>query len=515
MTIDFSPIPQEINSVGDPALSFFKYYGVAGLPAEDNPKVPFVDNDFVTSSSAEQELNQFGRTSVQLFLQGLYSIAVFTKQKDDLEAVLVYRADFVGISISAAGGTDRVIDNIGNTIVLDEAGSKGALFSATTDSSLQYLDILAFDWSSTKRTIYYPNGANTALAVSATGINHFSPDTNSFMQTSNTAVFIQSGGSLSQVATSTYDLTAVSLTLDSTGGDASLNAVGGSVIISGDAVTIDATGTSNFSSSAGNLDLEAPAGVAKLTGATVNIDADGSLVTVSNVLLLNAIAGDMSSAVTNGDLIFGVNTDGNDAIFNIPFNGAFQIKKSGSTRFEVVNNFTEITGILEALHITSTTSLNNITPALVTKGTATGLANDSFMKFERGADDAFITMDSAGNLSFTASASDKRLKMDYSEVENTLDKLAKVPVYSGLMKMPGDTSIVHPWTYHIAEEMQIEFPEIVEGGKDEIDEKGDPVYQRIKQDKQLILWAALRDAKLEIDELRQELTDFKAFMGQV
>ncbi len=154
MSIDVSGIYQELDEEGKPAIGYFRYYGQPGLIAENNPKTPFIDNDFNVAASAEQELNTFGRTNVQLFLQGLYSIAVYDKQKDEIDAVLVYRADQVGISTAGGGGgTERVFDNLGNTTIVDESSTKGIVLSASANSTLNYLDSETMRWNTVDREI--------------------------------------------------------------------------------------------------------------------------------------------------------------------------------------------------------------------------------------------------------------------------------------------------------------------------------------------------------------------------
>lgn len=141
------------------------------------------------------------------------------------------------------------------------------------------------------------------------------------------------------------------------------------------------------------------------------------------------------------------------------------------------------------------------------KGTAASTANDTFVQCERGGQDGFIEMDAAGALSFSATASDRRLKSESVEITDTLDKLSRVPVYRGKMAMPGDESTVLDWTYQIADEVAAEFPEEVQGEIDAVDTDGKPIYQRIKRDNNLILWAALKDAHSIITSQGQALIE--------
>ncbi len=547
MSIDFSPIPQEINSVGDPALTTFKYYGIAGLLAEENPKFPFVDNDFVTSSSAEQELDEFGRTSVQLFLQGLYSIAYFTKQKDDPESELIYRADFIGISISETGGSDRIFDNPGNTVIVDESGSKGILISATTASNLQYLDKLVFDFDAAGSNLYYPDGVSVALEINSVSVNFLSPDGITVSQLTDGNISQSSNGTFTQSANALYSLDAGSVNIDATSGS----------------VSIDASASSNFSTSSGNLKLESTSGNIdiqssgegdficggglRLEGNIVDLVASSGLLNISSSGGLDVIgSGDLRLEGNTVDLVsisgllnisslggvdvvcagkMNLRSASNDVDIlsdsgNILIQGSSSVTlDSGSTSVNCDGNNVKVDtpGVME---VTSTNASFSQEVLKLFKGS--GAQNsDSYIEFSRSSDTSFIIMDSSGVLSFSASASDKRLKLDYSEIEGTLEKLAKVPVYSGLMKMPGDISIVLPWTYIIAEELQEEFPDLVEGDKDAVDSDGKPIYQQIKQDKQLILWAALRDAKIEIELIKEEnefirnaLSNLLADMGQ-
>ena len=147
------------------------------------------------------------------------------------------------------------------------------------------------------------------------------------------------------------------------------------------------------------------------------------------------------------------------------------------------------------------------------KGSTVGSAADTFLQFTRtggGTEVAFINMDAAGNLSFSTSVSDRRLKLDYTKITGALERLARVPVYSGKMRMPSDTNKVLDWQYHIADEMAAEFPELVEGTQDAVDDDGNPIYQRIKQDKTLQLWAALGDAHSLLDSQGKAILELES-----
>lgn len=185
------------------------------------------------------------------------------------------------------------------------------------------------------------------------------------------------------------------------------------------------------------------------------------------------------------------------------------------SRNMIGNNGTETVMDAGRFIFAASTATNTTVPISVTKGTPSSTADDTFFAGSRGGQSGFINMDAAGNLSFSLSASDRRLKSDYAELTGTLEKLSKVPVYRGKMAMPGDEKTVLDWTYHIADEMAAEFPELVEGLQDAVDDEGKPIYQGIKQDKTLQLWAALGDAYSLLDSQGKALIELESRLRRV
>jgi len=151
-----------------------------------------------------------------------------------------------------------------------------------------------------------------------------------------------------------------------------------------------------------------------------------------------------------------------------------------------------------------------VSPLRVEKSTGT-LNGDIFVIFERTFNISFIEMNSLGDLSFNPAASDRRLKSDYKKLENTFDKLVKVPVYAGKIaaankEHPDDEPFLADMIYHIADEMQAQFPHLVRGESLAVDERGRPIYQRIhKEGRGDIMWAALIDAHEMITALRHRV----------
>lgn len=628
MSIDFSARPQLSDGLGAPRLGTFKYYGQPGTgDAENNPKVPFVDKDFVTSAPATQVLDEFGETSVQLFLNGLYSIAWFTGDATLQTSVLIGRADFVGIDAAGGGGSDRVIDNVDDTRVQDEAGSLGAVFSATTDSSLQYINSLAFVWNATTRDLYRPNGVDKVIAISATDVNmiHVGGAVSAFRAT-NTSTLIKNA--LNRTVFSTIDATGItfvdSLTstnifsdgnvsllagaittlqggtgvnIAASAGDIALTANAGDIVLannaalggisltSGTSGDISLTGGTSVDlsvGSAGDINLNAGtfSGTLSLTsgttgnisivtgssgllsisgGVSASLSATGVLTLTSDLADVNISTGtagviDLTSGttgniamssgsgadftMTSGDSrnisltsALGVNITATAGAVNLTATaGAVSIKSGGTNDVTYDTSSTsgdhifKINGVNRLViddaapffNYTSNMLLNSSTtaagtsPLQINKETS-NLANDNFIACIRNTHTANIRMDAAGGLEFSPAASDIRLKSEYTELTNTLDKIAKVPVYNGKMRMPNDPSTKIQKTYFIADELKEQFPELVDNeGVDGIDDDGTKTtFLAVKRDMNEILWAAARDAKIQIDQLRSELETLK------
>ena len=604
MSIDFSARPQLINDLGNPRLGIFKYYGQPGTgDAENNPKVPFVDKDFVTSASATQVLNEFGETSVQLFLNGLYSISWFTGDATLQTSVLIGRADFVGIDASGGGGSDRVIDNVGDTSVQDEAGSLGAVFSATADSSLQYINSLAFVWNATTRDVYRPNGTDKAIEISATDVNikHVGGTINAFNANStstiiknalNRTVFsatdgtgttlvdslsvtdIKSDAVVNVVGGTTLNLNSSTLATLTGGTGVNIDATSGSVSITnssasgaisltsgstgnitinsgnsafvsisgGTSASLSATGNAVVSSLVGDVNLTSTASdinllcngasgeIAFTAGVTgqINItsgavlNATGTSITFTgstsadflcssgpvlirgNTTLINSLSSISMTAASTSDINI---TSGNDIIVDTTAAlGVHEFKINGTNRL-VIDDAAPFFNYTNNILFNSSTSASAVNPIQVNKETNSGDANDQFMLFIRNGGSATIRMDAADALFFSPAASDIRLKSEYTELTSTLDKIAKVPVYNGKMRMPNDPSTKIQRTYFIADELKEQFPELVDNeGVEGIDDDGNKTtFLAVKRDMNEILWAAVRDAKIQIDQLRSEL----------
>jgi len=110
-----------------------------------------------------------------------------------------------------------------------------------------------------------------------------------------------------------------------------------------------------------------------------------------------------------------------------------------------------------------------------------------------------------GSISVTASAtayntsSDYRLKENVVPLSGAIDRLQQIPVYRFNFITEPNT-IVDGFLAHEAQKI---VPECVTGTKDEIDNKGNPVYQGIDQSKLVpLLTAALQEAITEIMSLK-------------
>ena len=586
MSIDFAAIPQLVDSLGKPRLGVFKYYGQPGTgDAENNPKVPFVDKDFVTSAPAAQELDQFGQTSVQLYLNGLYSIAWWTGDATLIGSELIKRADFVGIDAAGGGGSDRVIDNVNDTRVQDEAGSLGAVFSATNDSSLQYINSLAFVWNATTRDIYRPNGTDIAMNISVTDVNmtHVGGAVSAF-NANDTSTQIRNA--LNKLVFSTTDATGITLvdSLTST----NIFSDGNVSLLAGAITTLQGTTGVNVAASAGGIVLTANAGDIVLTnnaalggisltsgssgditintgssgfvsiggGTSASLNALGTVTassftgdinltsTAANINLLCSAASGIinltagvtgSTNITGGSNLNATGTDititGNTTVDVISSFGQATIR-GASTLVKSETNVTYDTNLTTGQHIfklggtnrlvieaafpffsyTSEFLFNSSTSnvaisALAIRKNTTSTNNDIFVLMDRGGDSASIRMDAAGALFFSPAASDIRLKSEYTELTDTLDKIVKVPVYNGKMRLANDPSTKIQRTYFIADKLKEQFPELVDvDGVEGIDDDGNKTtFLAVKRDMNEILWSGLRDAKMQIDQLRSEL----------
>jgi len=101
-------------------------------------------------------------------------------------------------------------------------------------------------------------------------------------------------------------------------------------------------------------------------------------------------------------------------------------------------------------------------------------------------------------------ASDYRLKESIKPITDGITRLNRLkPIRFNFIKDPDKTV-----DGFLAHEAQAVVPESVVGLKDELDDKGKPVYQNIDQSKLVpLLTAALQEALAKIETLEQRLTD--------
>jgi len=102
--------------------------------------------------------------------------------------------------------------------------------------------------------------------------------------------------------------------------------------------------------------------------------------------------------------------------------------------------------------------------------------------------------------------SDYRLKENIIEVENAVDKIKSIPVKTFNYAKTPDQTI----DGFIAHEVQKIVPYAVTGIKDEVDDKGDPVYQQVDYSKIVpLLTAALQESIKRIEVLESEIHTLK------
>ena len=112
----------------------------------------------------------------------------------------------------------------------------------------------------------------------------------------------------------------------------------------------------------------------------------------------------------------------------------------------------------------------------------------------------------ASNTSFNTS-SDYRLKENFVPIENAISRLKQLPVYRFNFIIEPER-VVDGFIAHEAQEV---VPECVTGIKDEVDEKGNPVYQGIDQSKIVpLLTAALQEAIAKIEILEAKVEQLEA-----
>jgi hypothetical protein len=132
--------------------------------------------------------------------------------------------------------------------------------------------------------------------------------------------------------------------------------------------------------------------------------------------------------------------------------------------------------------------------------------NGEVLRFTRNAVDV-------GSIDVTTTAtsyntsSDYRLKENVVDLDGAIDRLKQLPVHRfNFIADPGTT--VDGFLAHEAQEV---VPECATGTKDEVDDKGNPVYQGIDQSKLVpLLTAALQEAIAEIASLKDRVAALEA-----
>lgn len=112
-----------------------------------------------------------------------------------------------------------------------------------------------------------------------------------------------------------------------------------------------------------------------------------------------------------------------------------------------------------------------------------------------------IELTSSNSVSYLTS-SDYRLKENITPLENAINTVMEIPVYTFNFNGSPDRT-VHGFLAH---EVQEHVPEAVSGEKDQVDVDGNPVYQGIDQSKLVpLLLQAVKELKQEIDLLKASL----------
>ena len=125
------------------------------------------------------------------------------------------------------------------------------------------------------------------------------------------------------------------------------------------------------------------------------------------------------------------------------------------------------------------------------------------MRFENSNGEVGSISTSGTATAFTTS-SDYRLKENIVPLTDAADRVNQLQVHRFNFLADPDTVV----DGFLAHEAQAIVPECVTGTKDEVDENGNPVYQGIDQSKLVpLLTAALQNAIVEIETLKQRLTD--------
>lgn len=140
---------------------------------------------------------------------------------------------------------------------------------------------------------------------------------------------------------------------------------------------------------------------------------------------------------------------------------------------------------------------------------ATSTGSFGIMKFYNSAGTTMgsITSDGTSSTSFVTS-SDARLKFDEKSLPNALHKLSLLKPYQ--YKWKSDSTFDYGFFAH---ELQEILPRAVVGKKDEVDNKGRPVYQGIDYGKLTpLLTAALQELSAKVDSLENTTTNQAALI---
>lgn len=134
----------------------------------------------------------------------------------------------------------------------------------------------------------------------------------------------------------------------------------------------------------------------------------------------------------------------------------------------------------------------------ITKGISFRTSTTSILNaYESGS----ITFDDAG--AYYNSVSDYRRKTNIELLTSAIDLVKKVPAktYNWVDSHKTETSIGF-----LAHELQAVVPQAVQGKKDEVDAKGNPVYQSVDNSKLVpILWAAVQELSAKLAALEAKL----------
>ena len=220
---------KDIVDGGGPASGFFiKLYNASNIAISmysDRTGAGALDKSQLDSSGypLNGSLQRFTPFIDQDYKATLYSNA--TDADNDNFILAVWQSQVFLLPAEAGATSLRVIDNVSNTKIQDELGNTGITLSASTSSTLDYLNLVRMNWNSTLINMLYQGSSVQALRVEATQIKLGSPDGLSSAVVSNGSIVnsVASGSSTTSLSatefaivnggtTQSFNSTSVSLT---------------------------------------------------------------------------------------------------------------------------------------------------------------------------------------------------------------------------------------------------------------------------------------------------------------